>query len=409
MACRDSCSAGSAGLLKSHPRHKKGLLRICFRTYSLFSHAVRALTTRGRIDRGSSKLRCRPRGNPFNRNCSWGGYILMISSHSFAKSLKRSALTVALGMCFVGAAIAAETGGLRITISGSDGQPIPGATVSVSSPDSLVSKTAVTAADGSVRLTGLDPATNYTVVVDASGYGDFSANNVAVVSGKNLSLGYALGATTLDTVVVTGTSLAAVDTTSAVVGTTLNLDIVESLPTGRTYQSYLQLVPGVKPSVDGNPSSKSGVNYSDVGGDIGISTDNVYYLDGVNVTDPLDGVAGANFNSEIIQEQQVLTGGIPAEYAGGAGLVSKVVTKSGGDEFHGSVNYYLQNDSLVSDDKHGQSARSEEHTSELQSLMRTSYAVFCLKKKKKQTTELKKSKKKHYKKKPRKEKRIQQE
>src|SRR3546814_1912801 len=98
-----------------------------------------------------------PRGNLFNRNCSWGGYILMISSHSFAKSLKRSALTVALGMCFVGAAIAAETGGLRITISGSDGQPIPGATVSVSSPDSLVSKTAVTAADGSVRLTGLAP------------------------------------------------------------------------------------------------------------------------------------------------------------------------------------------------------------------------------------------------------------
>src|SRR3546814_7243568 len=88
-------------------------------------------------------------------NCSWGGYILMISSHSFAKSPKRSALTVALGMCFVGAAIAAETGGLRSTISGSDGQPIPGATVRVSSPDSLVSKTAVTAADGSVRLTAI--------------------------------------------------------------------------------------------------------------------------------------------------------------------------------------------------------------------------------------------------------------
>src|SRR3546814_940742 len=121
-------------------------------------------------------------------------------------------------MCFVGAAIAAETGGLRITISGSDGQPIPGATVSVSSPDSLVSKTAVTEADGSVRLTGLDPATNYTVVVDASGYSDFSASNVAVVSGKKLSLGYALGATTLHTVVVTGTSLAAVETTLAVVG-----------------------------------------------------------------------------------------------------------------------------------------------------------------------------------------------
>ena len=280
----------------------------------------------------------------------------MVSKHQFVRNLKRNALAAALGMCFIGAALAAETGGLRITITGSDGQPIAGATVQVSSPDSLVSRSAVTEADGSVRLTGLDPATNYTVEVGAAGYASYSADDVAVVSGKNLSLGYALGTTNLETVIVTGASLAAVDTTSATVGTTLNLDIVESLPTGRSYQSYLQLVPGVKPSAGDNPSSKSGINYSDVGGAIGTSTDNVYYLDGINVTDPLDGVAGSNFNSEIIQEQQVLTGGIPAEYAGGAGLVSKVITKSGGDEFHGSINYYLQNDSLVADDKHGESA-----------------------------------------------------
>ena len=280
----------------------------------------------------------------------------MVSNNQFVRSLKRNALAAALGMCFIGASIAAETGGLRITITGNDGLPVAGATVRVSSPDSLVAKSAVTEADGSVRLSGLDPATNYTVEVVASGYDNYSAGNVAVVSGKNLSVGYALGATTLDTVIVTGASLAAVDTTSATVGTTLNLDIVESLPTGRSYQSYLQLVPGVKPSAGNNPSSKSGINYSDVGGAIGSSTDNVYYLDGVNVTDPLTGTFGANFNSEIIQEQQVLTGGIPAEYAGGAGLVSKVITKSGSDEFHGSINYYLQNDSLVADDKHGESA-----------------------------------------------------
>ncbi|HZW18273.1 MAG TPA: TonB-dependent receptor [Luteimonas sp.] len=280
----------------------------------------------------------------------------MASSHYFVKGLRRSALAAALGMCFVGAALAAETGGLRITITGNDGQPVAGATVKVSSPDSLVSRSGVTEADGSVRLTGLDPATNYTVQVDASGYSDFSADNVAVVSGKNLSLGYALGATNLDTIVVTGTALAAVDTTSATVGTTLNLDIVEALPTGRSYQSYLQLVPGVKPSAGGNPASKSGVNYSDIGGTTGTSTDNLYYLDGVDVTDNQTGTFGANFNSEIIQEQQVLTGGVPAEYAGGSGLISKVVTKSGSDEFHGSINYYLQNDSLVANDKHGQSA-----------------------------------------------------
>ncbi|MCE3264226.1 MAG: TonB-dependent receptor plug, partial [Pseudoduganella sp.] len=100
------------------------------------------------------------------------------------------------------------------------------------------------------------------------------------------------------------------------------------------------------------PSSKSGVNYSDIGGTTGTSTDNVYILDGVDVTDSNTGTFGSNINSEIIQEQQVLTGGIPAEYAGGSGLVSKVVTKSGGNEYHGSVNYYFQNDSLVADNKH---------------------------------------------------------
>ncbi|HEX7832771.1 MAG TPA: TonB-dependent receptor, partial [Thermoanaerobaculia bacterium] len=126
----------------------------------------------------------------------------------------------------------------------------------------------------------------------------------------------------------------------------------ESLPTGRTYQSYLQLVPGVLPSTTGNPASRSGVNYSDIGGAIGQSTDNFYYVEGINVTDPLTGTFGANLNTEIIQEQKVLTGGIPAEFAGAPGLLSSVVTKSGSNDFTGSVNYYTQNDSLVADNEH---------------------------------------------------------
>lgn len=279
-----------------------------------------------------------------------------VRTESRAGSMRHAALAVALSMCFASAALAQQAGGLRITINGSDGQPVAGATVRASSPDSLVSKTGKTDANGELRLLGLDPATNYTVQVTAAGYQDLNANNVAVVSGKDLSVGYVLGgsagATTLDAVVVTGAGLAAIDTTSAVVGTTLTLDLTESLPTARSYQSYLQLVPGVKPSSGGNPSSKSGVNYSDVGGAIGTSTDNMYYIDGVNVTDPLTGTFGSNLNSEIIQEMQVLTGGIPAEYAGGQGLISKVVTKSGGNDWHGSVNYYTQSDRLVAKNKH---------------------------------------------------------
>ena len=254
-----------------------------------------------------------------------------------------------------------QTGALRIAVTG-NGAPVAGATVTISSPDSLVTKTGVTEADGRVRVGGLDPATNYTIEVEAAGYNAFTANNVAVVTGRDLSLGYSLvtesagsDATNLGDIVVTGRSLAAVDVTSATVGTTLTLATVESLPTGRSYQSYLQLVPGVKPSATGNPASRSGVNYADLGGAVGTSSDNLYYLDGVDVTDHETGTFGANFNSEIIQEQQVIVGGIPAEYAGGSGLISRVVTKSGSNDWHGSLNYYFQNDNLVQEDKHATS------------------------------------------------------
>ncbi|CAN5116111.1 hypothetical protein BH10PSE1_BH10PSE1_32340 [soil metagenome] len=250
-------------------------------------------------------------------------------------------------------------GGLRISVSSGSG-PVAGAVVTISSPDSLVTKTGTTDASGAVRVAGLDPSTNYTVAISAPGYADFSAGNVAVVTGRDLSVRYALAATdssatSVEDIVVTGRSLAAIDVTSATVGTTLTLDVVEALPTGRSYQSYLQLVPGVKPSSSGNPSSRSGINYSDVGGATGSSTDNLYYLDGIDVTDPTSGTFGSNFNSEIIQEQQVIVGGVPAEYAGGSGLISRVVTKSGSNDFHGSLNYYFQNDTLVQEDEHSTS------------------------------------------------------
>jgi hypothetical protein len=274
------------------------------------------------------------------------------------KGVSRVALGMALSVCVAGVAMAqSQTGALRVAVTGPNGAPLSGATVIIKSPDSLSTKTATTDAEGRVRVGGLDPSTNYTVTVSQAGVANFSADHVAVVSGKDLSVGYALTAegNTIEEVVITGRSLAAVDVTSATVGTTLTLQTVESLPTGRSYQSYLQLVPGVKPSTGGNPSSRSGVNYSDVNGTIGTSSDNLFYLDGVDVTDPVTGTFGANFNSEIIQEQQVIVGGVPAEYAGGSGLVSRVVTKSGSNEWHGSLNYYLQNKDLVGKDKHSTS------------------------------------------------------
>ncbi len=138
----------------------------------------------------------------------------------------------------------------------------------------------------------------------------------------------------------------------------ITLELTESLPTGRSYQSYLQLVPGVLPTDPayapdggGNPASKSGLNYQDYGG--GNGSPETTSTTSMASTSPTGspGTYGTNLNTEIIQEQQVLTGGIPAEYVGAPGLLSSVVTKSGSNTFHGSVNYFFQNSSLVAEDK----------------------------------------------------------
>ena len=286
----------------------------------------------------------------------------IVNVNSIKGRLKLTAAALLLSVAFSSAAIA-DTGTLRVKVTDGDGNAIAGASVNASTSDSLTTKSGVTDADGGLRLSGLDPSDNYVITVNADGYQSARNEGVLVVSERTFNVPFALSGAgeALEEIITYGRSDigALVDTTSALQATDVTLDIMDSLPTGRNYQSYLQMAPTTKPTnsdTGGNPSSKSGMNYTDVpssaGDSHGSSRDNVYYIDGVNITDNHFGTFGANFNSEIIQEQQIITGGVPAEYEGGQGLISRVISKSGGNEFHGSVNYYMQSDSLVADNDH---------------------------------------------------------
>ena len=243
------------------------------------------------------------------------------------------------------------TGTVVVIVEASDGSRLPGATVTVSAPDVTTRRTAVADSQGEAVLVSLAPSADYNVTVDLTGFSAKKNDRVLVRSGQTTTLRVALSLSTQTEEITVTAETPLVDTTSAVTGQDITLELTESLPTGRSYQSYLQLVPGVMPSEMGNPASKSGINYSDIAGDVGQSSDNAYYFDGINVTDPVTGTFGANLNTEIIQEQKVLTGGLPAEFVGTPGLISNVVTKTGSNTWHGSVNYFFQNDGLFSENK----------------------------------------------------------
>lgn len=269
-----------------------------------------------------------------------------------------SAIGLALWFAFAGTASAqvANTGTVQVVVEDSDGGRLPGVSVTAEAADTITRRTVVSDGQGVATLEALAPSAHYTITVTLQGFKDQVRQEILVRAGQTTSLSFALSVAGITETVSVTAATPVVDVKSATSGQDITLQLTESLPTGRSYQSYLQLVPGVLPddqTSSGNPAARSGLNYSDIGGDLGISTDNVYYFDGINVTDPVTGTFGANLNTEIIQEQKVVTGGIPAEFVGAPGLISNVVTKSGSNSYHGSANYFFQNSDLVAENKNG--------------------------------------------------------
>lgn len=187
-------------------------------------------------------------------------------NHKIPGRFKRSMATLLLTAAISTTALAQDTGGLRVRLIDSSGNPVVGAMVNAETPDSLTSRSGVTGDNGEAVLLGLDPSTEYEVSVSGSGYQRFRDEGITVVSGRNFIVEYSMtsAANEIQEILVTaGSAARIVDTTSALVSTDVTLDLTESLPTGRSYQSYLQLAPSTLPSIDGNAASKSGVNYSD--------------------------------------------------------------------------------------------------------------------------------------------------
>jgi hypothetical protein len=248
----------------------------------------------------------------------------------------------------------ATTGTIVVIAQDEQAARLPGAIVTAEAADTTSRMESVTNERGEASLQLLQPSSQYVVTIELAGFAPWRQEAVLVRTGQTTTLNaYMSLAGVAEAVTVTASS-PTVDVTTAQTGQDITLELTESLPTGRSYQDYLQLVPGVMPDDPdnpGNPASKSGLNYRDIYGDSGVSRDNFYYIDGINVTDGTQGTFNANLNTEVIQEQKVLTGGIPAEYIGTPGLVSNVILKSGSNTFTGSVNYFFQNDSLMAANK----------------------------------------------------------
>jgi len=223
------------------------------------------------------------------------------------------------------------------TVVDESGAPIPGATVTLTNLDTKRIIARTTDADGNYNAQAIEPG-RYSIKYELTGFSTVQIADVNLLLGKALKVPATLkvGAVT-ETIQVVGES-PLIDVTSTARGNNIPAEEFDKIPKGRSFESLAAASPSVN---TGQLEGGIQVNGASAG-------ENNFTVDSVSVNSLVHGHQREEAVFEHLQEVQVKTSGLSAEYGGALGGVISAVTKSGGNEFKGSVVYYYSSDALAS-------------------------------------------------------------
>ena len=242
------------------------------------------------------------------------------------------------------------TGSLQGRVRSAEDVPLAGAQVTVHGPNLLGSRAVVTDKGGVFQLVAL-PVGSYEVRIELLGYQPAVYQNVRVRLGQTTTLSdirVQVEAIELPTLTVWG-ERPVIDLTTTVVGAGIESEFFETLPSERDYRSILAQLPQANTSFYGDEAN--------IGGATGL--DNMYYIDGVNVTDPgfsfwdFGGTAGIGLPYNFIQAIDLKEGGYQAEYGNTLGGIVNVITYSGSNQFRVEGFGYFSGSGLSGDARPG--------------------------------------------------------
>jgi hypothetical protein len=240
------------------------------------------------------------------------------------------------------------------TVIDPSGGVVAGATVSATDTAKAVTREVTTDSAGVYAIPNLIPGP-YDIRVSAAGFSTTVQSGVTLSVGQQLQLNFSLKVGQTSTEVnVTGAAPQIELTSSANTGQ-VEAETVRQLPlNGRDWTSLAQLQPGVKPIQTQMAFATSARGNRGFGGEMTISgqrsTFNNYRVDGISVNDYAmaapGNVVGLVLGVDAIQEFNVLTSGFPTEYGRATGGVINAISRSGTNQFHGSVYEFLRNSAL---------------------------------------------------------------
>ncbi len=227
------------------------------------------------------------------------------------------------------------------TVKDPRGSVVAGAQMKASSASLAIERTTSTDENGFYRITAL-PAGTYTLTASGAGFANSNVGSVELTINRTLTLDVQLEVGKVQEQVSVTADAQLIDSTSSATGTTVTPRQITEYPVnGRNYLDLLQLVPGVAIN-----RQSSGDNANPVLGER--SGNNNFFIDGQPNKDTVNGGPAAQFNQESIAEFQVLTTGFKAEFGQASGAIVNVITKSGGNAFHGVGSLFHRNEAFDS-------------------------------------------------------------
>jgi outer membrane receptor protein involved in Fe transport len=234
------------------------------------------------------------------------------------------------------------TAGVQGTVKDSSGAVIAKATVEIASPSLIGTRRVQTDGAGNYRFAALPPGT-YTMTVNASGFRTFKGAGIDLSAGRLPNIDVTLEVGTVAETVEVSEAATMVDTSQSKVAVTVQKDVLDNIPKGRSFQTLIPFAPGARQEpLQSNRDARDNGYQIDGASD----SENVYLIDGVNTTDIQNGGVGKGFQMEFIQEVQIKSSSFEAEYGGALGGVINAVPKRGSNEWHGDLLLYLRTNAL---------------------------------------------------------------
>ena len=185
--------------------------------------------------------------------------------------------------------------------------------------------------DGRFRFSELPPG-RYQITASKNGYQAVQIEGLEVSVGMTAEVPIVMTLHTGDETVIVRPDTKMIDPTTSSVFANFSQEFIEKIPTDRDTSHILNLAPGI------NLESAYG------GGE---ESGNSYEIDGVNISDPLEGAPFSLFNYSLIDEVELVGLGAPAEYGQFTGVVFNTITKSGSNEFSGNAEFFYTNKNLT--------------------------------------------------------------